>query len=245
LLELALEDARLVPGAGLNPVSGDELQALAARFLVSRSAQQALSKRYRPEIISAMQLYNPLEPRMCMDKEQIKRWFRGLCDEINERSETGCIAEVFSLAKTGEHGGRITLNIHGVEIINVFTPEFFSTKVYQELTGLLRAHVLTPGATMERGDQVISIDSIKKGFEWLLEKAASGLHVQRYKGLGEMNPDQLWETTMDANRRVLSRVRIEDAVAADEIFTTLMGDQVEPRREFIEKNALLAENLDT
>ncbi|MGH8120890.1 MAG: DNA gyrase subunit B, partial [Gammaproteobacteria bacterium] len=214
-------------------------------YIISQHARQSLCKRFRPEVIDTMQVFSPLEGEACKDKNQVKAWFRELCNQISALYGVACIAEIFTLAKTGEHGGRITINIHGIEVTNIFTPDFFTAREYQDLVRLQRAQALQSGASVGRGEQSAPIDSIKKGFDWLLDKAATGLHVQRYKGLGEMNPDQLWETTMDASTRILSRVRIEDAVAADEIFTTLMGDQVEPRRDFIEKYALLAENLDT
>ena len=97
---------------------------------------------------------------------------------------------------------------------------------------------------MSRGDEYMEVSSFKEAIRWLFDQARKGQSIQRYKGLGEMNPGQLWDTTINPDSRRLMQVRIDDAVAADEIFTTLMGDQVEPRREFIEKNALAVANLD-
>jgi DNA gyrase subunit B len=100
------------------------------------------------------------------------------------------------------------------------------------------------GAYVERGDKRMNIESFAEAIDWLMSEARKGQSVQRYKGLGEMNPGQLWDTTVNPETRRLMQVKIEDAVKADEIFTTLMGDQVEPRREFIERNALTVSNLD-
>ncbi|MCP5136116.1 MAG: DNA gyrase subunit B, partial [Gammaproteobacteria bacterium] len=149
-------------------------------------------------------------------------------------------------ADGGKHSAVLTRRYHGVEHQHVIGPGFFASSDYdtvaniaKDLNGLTSAE-----STIQKGDKTAEVRTFSDAMRWLLQEGKRGLHVQRYKGLGEMNPDQLWETTMDPNTRRMLQVRIEDAVAADALFSTLMGDEVEPRRDFIESNALLAANLD-
>ncbi|MGH8454166.1 MAG: DNA gyrase subunit B, partial [Nevskiales bacterium] len=141
---------------------------------------------------------------------------------------------------------RVTRTSHGVPHEYAWSADFFASPEYQrrarlgaELQGLVG-----PEAEIARGEQRAAIANFREAHDWLLNEARRGQHVQRYKGLGEMNPEQLWDTTMNPETRRLLRVRVEDGYAAEQIFSTLMGDEVEPRRQFIERNALLVSNLD-
>jgi len=136
-----------------------------------------------------------------------------------------------------EHGSVTEKSLH---------KEFFSSVEYRRISELSRTlmGLIGPGAYVKKGEARQEIRSFRDALNWLLEQARKGQTIQRYKGLGEMNPEQLWETTMDPASRRLLQVTIEDMAAADQIFTTLMGDKVEPRRQFIEKHAHEVENLD-
>jgi DNA gyrase subunit B len=135
---------------------------------------------------------------------------------------------------------------HGSTSEKSLPREFFASAEYTRIAELGRTltGMIGEGAYVTSGNQRRDVGSFKEAINWLFEQARKGQTMQRYKGLGEMNPEQLWETTINPESRRLLQVRIEDAIAADEIFNTLMGDQVEPRREFIEKNALTVANLD-
>jgi len=135
---------------------------------------------------------------------------------------------------------------HGNQRVTALDSDFLHSGDYEQIkkTALVLQGLLSAGAYVKRGDHRRQVGDVKEALNWLLDEVRQGLGIQRYKGLGEMNPEQLWETTMDPTVRRLLRAQIEDAISADEIFTTLMGDLVDPRRAFIESNALGVRNLD-
>ena len=136
---------------------------------------------------------------------------------------------------------------HEVKQSTMIAAEFFMSDFYQVCAALVKSFTteFSSEAYLQSGETRIELkEDVPAGFDQLLAMVQKGLHIQRYKGLGEMMPDQLWETTMNPENRTMIQVKIGDAMEADQIFTTLMGDQVEPRKQFIEDNALLADNID-
>jgi DNA gyrase subunit B len=208
-----------------------------------------LARRYTYAALEKM-LYMPglLEVDL-HDDEKVSGW----CEELQQRmNATVKAGERYELKVETDsekegfviHVERLTHGILSSE--QMISSEFFASAEYGRIVALGEQleGLLGTGAYIQRGEKQQPVDSFKQVMEWLLEEAKRGQHIQRYKGLGEMNPEQLWETTMNPDTRRMLQVNIEDAVGADEIFTTLMGDQVEPRRDFIEMNALSVSNLD-
>jgi DNA gyrase subunit B len=249
LMQAALDKASLYVNEGAPALTGPGLESLARQYMVVMASIQRLARRYSYAALEKM-LYMPglLEVDL-HDDEKVSSW----CDELQQRMnatvkageryeikvETDAEKEGFVI-----HIKRLTHGILSSE--QMIQSEFFASAEYGRIVALGEQleGLLGTGAYIQRGEKQQPVDSFKQVMEWLLEEAKRGQHIQRYKGLGEMNPEQLWETTMNPDTRRMLQVNIEDAVGADEIFTTLMGDQVEPRRDFIEMNALSVSNLD-
>ncbi len=245
LLQLALDGAGLHVNAQAPAISGITLETLAKQYLVAMATVKRLARRYQSDLLERI-IYMPTLGETASLAE-VAEWFKALEDRLNLDESVATHFEI-SVEPDSEHGFVAVINgvSHGVDNVKRLQGNFFKSGEYkilnelgQQLDGLLGE-----GAEIRRGERSLSVSSFKETLNWLMDEARRGQHIQRYKGLGEMNPEQLWETTLDSNARRLLQVKIEDAVAADEIFTTLMGDQVEPRREFIEANALEVANLD-
>ncbi len=249
LLQTALDSAELHVNDSAPPLSAEALEELARQHMLVNDTIRRLSRRY-PEIVLEKMIYMPgLQDAQLLDNDGMQQWFAELQQRLANDDSTNKQFQFQFKSDENESGSwqvTITAIRHGISSDYVFTREFFEMGEYkairtlgEQLDGLLE-----DGAFIQRGDKQQPITAFRQAMEWLLEEAKRGQHIQRYKGLGEMNPEQLWETTLDPESRRLLQVQIEDAIAADEIFTTLMGDQVEPRRDFIETNALNANNLD-
>jgi DNA gyrase subunit B len=189
-----------------------------------------------------------VQPDQVADSPPFTDWLKRLADRLN--AVNGSTAR-YSLGLVMDDEGkpsalRIQRNHHGVATEKLIQKEFFESPEYRRIVALGADlnELIGEGGYVARGERSKEVTSFQEAMTWLMAEARKGQSFQRYKGLGEMNPSQLWDTTMDPQTRRLMQVRIEDAVAADEIFTTLMGDQVEPRRDFIERNALSVSNLD-
>ncbi len=246
LMELAKTDAELLTD-GKKVISGEELNDLGNDYLLLRSVRQRLATRYEPDLIEILRTMPVMMVEELNDPEGGSNWFKELQEKLNS-VETGSYRVEKLVEAEDKHAyAKVVFEKHGLIKEMILDDRFFASIEYQKLITLGRKVELqlTEDAQIKRGEKTQPVKNIDEIFDWLFKEAKRGMHIQRYKGLGEMNAEQLWETTMSADSRSLLQVRIEDAIAADEIFTTLMGDQVEPRREFIETNALNVSNIDT
>ena len=242
LLTLALDDAALYSRLGASAISGGALEELAREYLLAEAVINRLSHLINSEVLYAM-----IDGNL----------------EIDLSTEFGAAAsaEALMAAVGGKAGIQISARFdtteeswqlrlekihHGNLKVCAIDEDFVTSGDYVQLrkTATILSNLFGPGAYVTRGEKKQAVASFAEAMRWLLSEVERGISKQRYKGLGEMNPEQLWETTMDPNVRRLLRVQIEDAIGADEIFTMLMGELVEPRRNFIESNALAARNID-
>ena len=247
LMEIALDGATIKPGGKRKPITGDRLQKAAKDYVALLGIHKRLARRILPEVLDVLKMMPLLQAETMESRDATREWFDALQARLAAQANGHGDYEIRLQERDEDHfQARLRAVVHGVESERDLGSEFFRSAEYRNLV-TLSEHLYEPfesGATVERGERSQPVATVAEGLEWLLTEAKRGLSIQRYKGLGEMNPDQLWETTMDPEMRRLRQVRIEDAVAADELFTTLMGDQVEPRRDFIESNALAVANLD-
>jgi DNA gyrase subunit B len=207
------------------------------------------SRRYDERLLEQMIYVPEVKAGDLNNVEVLRRWSAELETHLNARNDGKRSSYRLELRPAHDnHPVRIVVRKteHGQTSERTLHREFFESAEYQRIAELSRtlAGLIGEGASVSRGGETEEVSSFKQAVSWLFDQARKGQSIQRYKGLGEMNPEQLWETTIDPSTRRLMQVRIDDALASDEIFTTLMGDQVEPRREFIEKNALTVANLD-
>jgi DNA gyrase subunit B len=248
LLTSAMTGAALYAAPGAPPIQGETLESLALHYMEGNSLIQRLARRYDPDVLRTLMMMERIAPAALEEPESRRHWAQRLELELKRRVDAGVKYSV--RAAQGGEGADPSLSVtrehHGGQSTKTLHAGFFRSPEYERLSaiGAVLRDVLQAGAYVERGNERRDVQTFAEAIEWLMQQAKQGQTIQRYKGLGEMNPEQLWDTTVNPETRRLMQVRIEDAVAADEIFTTLMGDQVEPRREFIERNALAVANLD-
>jgi DNA gyrase subunit B len=225
------------------------LETLAHDYNLVVKIIRRLARRYDVVFLEELTRLPALTETSTADAVEFQAWCAALETRLNQHDSLALHYLIHSHCDSEFNKPtaiELTRLVHGIPESRLIPIEFFRTGDYAKIVefGHTLVGLLQPDAYITRGERMKPINDLGEGIRWLLAEAQRGTSTQRYKGLGEMNPEQLWETTMNPEMRRLLRVTIEDAVAADAIFTTLMGDQVEPRRLFIEKNALNVGNLD-
>ncbi|VFP79531.1 DNA topoisomerase (ATP-hydrolyzing) subunit B [Candidatus Erwinia haradaeae] len=245
-LSIALDQATLYTNGNIPNLTGKSLEDLVRMFNCTHHMIKRLEYRYPTVLLNALIYHKPLNDLTI--KINVENWLNGLLQNLNDNDEKsthyyGCINEN-SLSHLFEP--MVCRRFYGVNMEYSLGHSFIMSDEYHKIC-ILGDHLrglITKDSYIERGDRRQLISNFEQALHWLVAESRKGLIIQRYKGLGEMNPEQLWETTMNPENRRMLLVRIEDAAATDQIFTTLMGDLVEPRRAFIENNALRAVNID-
>jgi len=255
LLTAALDNAALHVNTDAPPLSGTALEALAQEHINVENMIKRLVRRYDEPILRALARLPLVSEEVAADIDALGEWTlafsAALPTSTGDRATNGTSGSYVAELDRGDGDGEgvriaILKTQHGVGATRYMPREFFASNEYRHIMALSEKlnDLLGEGAYIKRGDKSKPISGFSEAVDWLMAEARKGQSIQRYKGLGEMNPDQLWDTTVNPETRRLLQVKIDDGIKADEIFTTLMGDHVEPRREFIEKNALTVANLD-
>jgi DNA gyrase subunit B len=243
LLRVALKDARLETGVpGAVELNGEALETLARQYVLANNVAQRLANWMDVAALRAMANGLELDLDSLAAAETSASALKAALHDAEVHAEFD--------SRTDKHMLRISRTLHGNSKSSVISADFVHGADYEALStagktfrGLVGADAVVRRGEGERQKEA-RVSDFRQAMAWLLQQAESAVSRQRYKGLGEMNPAQLWETTMDPMVRRLLRVQIDDAIEADRVFTMLMGDEVEPRREFIETNALRAANID-
>lgn len=246
-LTLALDGAELHISANAPAMNALVFEKLVAEYNSVQKLISRLSRHYPTSVLQGLIYQSPISVEMMKGESAVENWGKSFVEQLTAKETE---AHQYSV-RTQFNGERqvyesvITVRKHGIDTDYFLNFDFVHGNEYAKIVSLNKQlnGLLEEGAYIIRGEKVQPVRTFEQAVEWLVKESRKGLEVQRYKGLGEMNADQLWETTMDPNSRRMLKVSIKDAVAADQLFTTLMGDEVEPRREFIELNALRA-NLD-
>jgi DNA gyrase subunit B len=205
-----------------------------------------LSRRYDEIFLEQLTEFTPLDDETKNNQEILKQWLKDLESKLNQGSSKAVFTIELDYKETEDFSIVVNKKMHGVTKTFVMQDNFFNSRDYKSIAAYAddTLGLFDDNSYVQLGERKRQVSSFKQAFDWMMREVKKGQHIQRYKGLGEMNPDQLFETTLDPNSRIMLQVTIEDAIAADEIFTTLMGDVVEPRRDFIVKHALDVANLD-
>ncbi|MBM7332202.1 MAG: DNA topoisomerase (ATP-hydrolyzing) subunit B [Alcanivorax sp.] len=248
LTTLALDKAALYPGDGAPPVSGEPLAKLIAEYRQVMRIVERQSRVFPAVVLEQMIYMGSLDEKRLSDRAAMEEWCQRLGARVDALTDATQSFTV-SAEEDKERGlflPRVQVIAHGLPREYRVSLEFLQSPDYERIKhlGETLEGLLAEDAAVERGESRRPIRHFADALSWLMQQARRGTSVQRYKGLGEMNADQLWETTMDPESRRMLQVTVEDAIAADQIFTTLMGDDVDPRRQFIESNALQVSNLD-
>jgi DNA gyrase subunit B len=240
LLRVALKGAELVPGEGRAALSAESLGDVAREYLLAEAVIERLARVVDSAALRA--ILNGV--RLDLSSEPAAR--RSAVALQASIDDPEVVAEARYDATNEASRIVIVRTHHGTPHASAIDADFLASGDAEQIRHAAEVlqDLMYPGAVVKRGDKQQAVKSFKHALDWLLGEARGSVAIQRYKGLGEMNPEQLWETTMDPAARRLLKVQIEDAIGSEEIFSTLMGEQVEPRREFIEKNALAVANLD-
>ena len=248
LTSIALDGASVHVNESAPAISGVSLENMVTQYQNTMAMIARISRLMPTELLNQLIYSDTLALDTLSDKQALNGFAENFVNGLTENESNGTTYRFEIKEDQERHNWYVSIVVrqHGIDSEYKFDHDFVDSTEYKKIRDLNQSinGMMEEGAFVKRGEKTKPVTSFVEALDWLMAESKRGQYIQRYKGLGEMNPEQLWETTMDPNSRRMLQVTIEDAIAADQLFTTLMGDQVEPRREFIENNALQVANLD-